>query len=137
MQFEVSPLENAVETLESKNQNIKSLIDQHRSDPSLRVDSLSMQLQGVVDAAVNGGISNYKVSLVFCIIVFHPIHLYFQVFFSEEYDTSPASRDLVKLLRRKTTMQVQYSSNAFFLCSSICFFAFKLVSLSGSFSSCF
>ena len=63
MQFEVSPLENAVETLESKNQNIKSLIDQHRSDPSLRVDNLSMLLGGVVDASVNGGISNYKVTV--------------------------------------------------------------------------
>ena len=56
-------MENAIETLEGTNQKIKSLIDQHRLDAGLRVDPLGMVLNGVVDAAVNGGISNYKVRL--------------------------------------------------------------------------
>jgi len=33
---------------------------QHRADASLKVDPLGMVLNGVVDAAVSGGIANYK-----------------------------------------------------------------------------
>ena len=62
LQFEVSPLENAIESLETVNQKLKSLIDQHRAEANLRVDPLGMVLNGVVDAAVNGGIANYRVS---------------------------------------------------------------------------
>ena len=62
LQFEVSPLENATESLETVNQKLKMLIDQHRAEAGLRVDPLGMVLNGVVDAAVNGGIANYRVS---------------------------------------------------------------------------
>ena len=61
IQVDVSPLENAIELFEETNHKIKALIDQHRNDPSLRVDPLGMLLNGVVDAAVNGGINNYRV----------------------------------------------------------------------------
>ena len=60
-QYEVSPLEIAIETMETTNEMLKSLINQHRSDSSLRIDPLSMKLNGMVDPAVNGGIFNYKV----------------------------------------------------------------------------
>jgi dedicator of cytokinesis protein 1 len=65
LQFSVSPLELAIETLDETNQKIQSQIDQHLADPSLKVDTLGMILNGVVDAAVNGGIANYKVSVEF------------------------------------------------------------------------
>jgi len=64
LQFNVSPLELAIETLDETNQKIKSQIDQHMADPTLKVDPLGMILNGVVDAAVNGGIANYKVTCV-------------------------------------------------------------------------
>ena len=51
----------AIETLRETNQKITSLIQQHRADASLKVDPLGMVLNGVVDAAVSGGIANYKV----------------------------------------------------------------------------
>ena len=51
----------AIETLRETNQKIMSLIQQHRADASLKVDPLGMVLNGVVDAAVSGGIANYKV----------------------------------------------------------------------------
>ena len=57
----MSPLQLAIETLSETNQKIRSLIDQHLDDPSLKVDPLGMVLNGVVDAAVSGGIANYKV----------------------------------------------------------------------------
>ncbi|CAL1526733.1 unnamed protein product [Lymnaea stagnalis] len=58
--FSVSPIENAIETMEEKNKKLITLIEQHRIDSSLRVDPLGMQLNGVVDPAVSGGIANYK-----------------------------------------------------------------------------
>ncbi len=63
LQVQVSPLENALETLDATNQKLKALIDHHKMEPSLRVDPLGGVLSGIVDAAVSGGISNYKVSL--------------------------------------------------------------------------
>ncbi|XP_055899924.1 dedicator of cytokinesis protein 1-like isoform X3 [Biomphalaria glabrata] len=56
----VSPIENAIETIEEKNKQLIMLIEQHRMDSTLRVDPLGMQLNGVVDPAVNGGIASYK-----------------------------------------------------------------------------
>ena len=55
-------MENAIETLETTNKRINSLIESHVADPNLSCSSLGMLLNGVVDASVNGGISNYKVS---------------------------------------------------------------------------
>ena len=58
----MSPLQLAIETLSETNQKIRSLIEQHLADASLKVDPLGMVLNGVVDAAVSGGIANYKAS---------------------------------------------------------------------------
>ena len=54
-------MENALETMSTTNDKIQNLIDQFEKDSGVRVDQLSMVLNGVVDAAVNGGIANYKV----------------------------------------------------------------------------
>ena len=62
LQYDVSPLENAIETMIDKNERLLLVINQHIADPELRVDELERMLGGVVDAAVNGGIANYKVS---------------------------------------------------------------------------
>lgn len=64
-----------------------------------QVDPLGMVLNGVVDAAVNGGIANYK------------------VFFSEDFvkddNTSTQQKDLVKKLRHITTIQVVCDDSQF------------------------
>lgn len=57
---EVSPLQNAVETMEATNAKIRDLVLQYRADPNLPLNPLSMHLGGIVDAAVNGGIGNYE-----------------------------------------------------------------------------
>ncbi|KAL1415726.1 hypothetical protein MTO96_006604 [Rhipicephalus appendiculatus] len=57
---EVSPLQNAIETMEATNTKIRDMVLQHRADPSLALNPLSMLLGGIVDAAVNGGIGNYE-----------------------------------------------------------------------------
>nr|KAG5708357.1 hypothetical protein BaRGS_034388 [Batillaria attramentaria] len=56
----VSPIETAIETIEDKNKRLATVIEQHRQDPSLRVDPLGMLLNGVADPAVQGGIAMYK-----------------------------------------------------------------------------
>lgn len=56
----MSPLENATEVLENKNQQLKTLIGQCQTRQMLNINPLTMCLNGVVDAAVNGGVSRYQ-----------------------------------------------------------------------------
>lgn len=59
-QVEISPLENAIETMQLTNDKINSMVQQHLDDPSLPVSPLSMLLNGIVDPAVMGGFANYE-----------------------------------------------------------------------------
>ncbi|GCB73231.1 hypothetical protein scyTo_0002421 [Scyliorhinus torazame] len=56
----VSPLENAIETMQSSNDKILTMINQHHSDPNLSINPLSMLLNGTVDPAVMGGFAKYE-----------------------------------------------------------------------------
>ncbi|XP_069695131.1 dedicator of cytokinesis protein 1 isoform X3 [Periplaneta americana] len=58
--YQVSPLRNAIETMEGANKALRDLIIAHRSDPSLQLNPLSMKINGIVDAAVMGGVTNYE-----------------------------------------------------------------------------
>uniref|UniRef100_T1IIV8 Dedicator of cytokinesis protein 1 n=1 Tax=Strigamia maritima TaxID=126957 RepID=T1IIV8_STRMM len=58
--FDVSPLENAVETMELSNKKLQDLIVTHDNDTNSPLGPLSMMLSGIVDAAVMGGIVNYE-----------------------------------------------------------------------------
>lgn len=59
-QEEISPLENAIETMEKTNEKLSNLVQQQAYDRSLSVNPLSMMLNGIVDPAVMGGFSNYE-----------------------------------------------------------------------------
>ncbi|XP_043247936.1 dedicator of cytokinesis protein 1 isoform X3 [Colletes gigas] len=56
----VSPLRNAIETMEATNTALKNLIVAHKADHSLPLNPLSMKLNGILDPAVMGGIDNYE-----------------------------------------------------------------------------
>lgn len=58
--MEISPLENAIETMQVTNDKLKSMIRQHLDDPGLPINPLSMLLNGIVDPAVMGGFANYE-----------------------------------------------------------------------------
>lgn len=61
LQVEVSPLENAISVVENKNQELRTLIGQYQHKQlHANVNLLSMTLNGVVDAAVNGGVARYQ-----------------------------------------------------------------------------
>lgn len=59
-QEEISPLENALETMQLANEKISSMVQRHLSDPNLPINPLSMLLNGIVDPAVMGGFANYE-----------------------------------------------------------------------------
>ena len=51
---------NAVETMESKNNELERVITRIQSDLTQSINPLSMILNGIIDAAVMGGIAKYE-----------------------------------------------------------------------------
>ncbi|KAM6220202.1 dedicator of cytokinesis protein 5 [Rhynchocyon petersi] len=87
---EISPLENAIETMELTNEKISNCVQQHAWDRSLSVHPLSMLLNGIVDPAVMGGYSNYE-----------------KAFFTEKYlQEHPEDQEKVELLKRLIALQM-------------------------------
>ena len=60
LQVEISPVLNAVETVESKNKELDRIITRLASDRTQSINPLSMILNGIIDAAVMGGIAKYE-----------------------------------------------------------------------------
>ncbi|BES96169.1 Dedicator of cytokinesis [Nesidiocoris tenuis] len=58
--YKLSPLANAIETMQAANDSLRELILERRNDPSLPLNPLSLKLSGIVDPAVMGGITNYE-----------------------------------------------------------------------------
>ena len=52
--LQVSPIECAIEMLENNNKQLYELVTEHQNDRSLTLNPLTMKIQGIVDAAVNG-----------------------------------------------------------------------------------
>ncbi|KAK9399596.1 dedicator of cytokinesis protein 4 [Crotalus adamanteus] len=57
---EMSPLENAIEVLGNKNQQLRTLVSQCQTRQMQNINPLTMCLNGVIDAAVNGGVARYQ-----------------------------------------------------------------------------
>uniref|UniRef100_A0A672HQ14 Dedicator of cytokinesis 3 n=1 Tax=Salarias fasciatus TaxID=181472 RepID=A0A672HQ14_SALFA len=87
---EVSPLENAIYVVENKTQELRTLISQyqHRQHHG-NINPLSMCLNGVIDAAVNGGIARYQ-----------------EAFFDKDYISSHPE-DAERITHLKDLMQEQ------------------------------
>ena len=118
----MSPLENAIYVVENKTQELRTLISQyqHRQHHG-NINPLSMCLNGVIDAAVNGGIARYQEVVLqkktrrdveimsgiqahyskLIIVVFLS-----QAFFDKEYITSHPE-DTEKVTQLKDQMQEQ------------------------------
>ncbi|XP_069620897.1 dedicator of cytokinesis protein 4 isoform X3 [Ranitomeya imitator] len=88
---EMSPLENAIEVLENKNQQLRTLISQCQTRQMQNINPLTMCLNGVIDAAVNGGVSRYQ-----------------EAFFVKEYIFNhPEDGDKISRLRELMLEQAQ------------------------------
>lgn len=60
LQVEMSPLENASEVIENKTLQLRTLIAQCQMRQMQNINPLTMCLNGVIDAAVNGGLARYQ-----------------------------------------------------------------------------
>ena len=58
--MELSPLENAIETMQNTNRELKNVVQEHLSNSPIALQPLSMKLNGIIDAAVMGGIAMYE-----------------------------------------------------------------------------
>uniref|UniRef100_A0AAZ3PD73 Dedicator of cytokinesis 2 n=1 Tax=Oncorhynchus tshawytscha TaxID=74940 RepID=A0AAZ3PD73_ONCTS len=86
----ISPLENAIETMQSTNDKILTLINQYQADDALPINPLSMLLNGIVDPAVMGGFAKYE-----------------KAFFTEEYNLQhPEDRDKLEGLKDLIAWQI-------------------------------
>uniref|UniRef100_A0A8C3NG97 Uncharacterized protein n=1 Tax=Geospiza parvula TaxID=87175 RepID=A0A8C3NG97_GEOPR len=86
----ISPLENAIETMELTNERITNVVQQQAWDRSLPVHPLSMLLSGIVDPAVMGGYTNYE-----------------KAFFTEKYlQEHPEDQDKIELLKQQIAIQM-------------------------------
>lgn len=71
-QVEVSPLENAIEVIENKNLQLRTLITQCQTRQMQNINPLTMCLNGVIDAAVNGGLARYQeVRFLVILVIWH------------------------------------------------------------------
>ncbi|XP_077307186.1 LOW QUALITY PROTEIN: dedicator of cytokinesis protein 3 [Lithobates pipiens] len=96
---EVSPLENAIQVLTNKTQELRALITQYQHhNLHGNINLLSMCLNGVIDAAVNGGITRYQ-----------------EAFFDKEY-IAQHPEDADKISQLKELMQEQGKNNNLCLC---------------------
>ncbi|XP_040558501.1 dedicator of cytokinesis protein 1 isoform X4 [Gallus gallus] len=89
---EISPLENAIETMQLTNDKINNMVQQHLNDPNLPINPLSMLLNGIVDPAVMGGFTNYE-----------------KAFFTERYmHEHPEDHDKIEKLKDLIAWQIPF-----------------------------
>lgn len=85
--------------MESTNKTIRELIIAHISDDTLRIDPLSMKINGIVDPAVMGGFTKYE-----------------DAFFTDEYaELNPNDEPLIETLKDLIAQQVPLLDAAIFV----------------------
>ncbi|KAM9324829.1 dedicator of cytokinesis protein 1 [Gastrophryne carolinensis] len=90
--IEISPLENAIETMQLTNEKINNMVQQHMNDPNLPINPLSLLLNGIVDPAVMGGFANYE-----------------KAFFNDKYmGEHPEDHDKIEKLKDLIAWQVPF-----------------------------
>lgn len=76
--------------MENINKAMRDILIEHQNDPTLGVSQLTMKIQGVVDAAVNGGTTKYE-----------------EAFLTEEYlKMNPNDASLVEKLKNLIADQI-------------------------------
>lgn len=94
---ELSPIQNAVQTMRSNNAELRDLVQSHDLRGDLALDALTRKLSGMIDAAVMGGVANYE-----------------KAFLHDEYiDTHPYEpeiEDLKRLIKQMVSNSSQLSS---------------------------
>ncbi|CAK8675724.1 unnamed protein product [Clavelina lepadiformis] len=87
---EISPLENAIETMETANADLRRMVLQYHKSPESPINPLSMKLNGVVDPVVMGGFANYE-----------------KAFFNDAYmSENPNSQTMIAILKDLIAAQI-------------------------------
>jgi dedicator of cytokinesis protein 1 len=58
--LQIAPIECAIENMENINNTLRDLLKDYQNDHNIALNQLTMKIQGVVDAAVNGGTTKYE-----------------------------------------------------------------------------
>ena len=88
--MELSPLENAIETMQNTYRELKTLVQEHLSNSPTALKPLSMKLNGIIDAAVMGGTAMYE-----------------KAFFSDEFrQAHPEDREKLVVLENLLAEQI-------------------------------
>jgi tetratricopeptide (TPR) repeat protein len=89
--FELCPIDNAIETMQKANEDLRGLIMDHANPPvPPPLNPLTMKLNGTIDAAVNGGTAKYE-----------------QAFFTDEYlEDNPEHEEKVRVLKDQIANQI-------------------------------
>ncbi|XP_066913124.1 dedicator of cytokinesis protein 3-like [Clytia hemisphaerica] len=61
---ELTPIENAMEMILTKNKELEAKVTEYSSGKETNINPLSMILNGIIDANVNGGIANYQTAFL-------------------------------------------------------------------------
>ncbi|KAK6177339.1 hypothetical protein SNE40_015458 [Patella caerulea] len=92
----VSPLETAIESIKQVTQDLRFLVDRCKTHPDYHLANLTMRLQGIVSAAVSGGIPKYQ-----------------EAFFTNEFsDQHPEEANNLEALRGELLGQVELLQEA-------------------------
>ena len=89
--FELSPLENAIETMQNMNRELRNLLQEHlHTNSPVPLNPLSLKLNGIIDAAVMGGTAMYE-----------------RAFFSDDFRSSnPDQRENLVMLENLMAEQI-------------------------------
>ncbi|KAJ5078342.1 dedicator of cytokinesis [Anaeramoeba ignava] len=100
---ELPPIMNAVNSVEKKNIEVNEMIEKYDKTPTQNISPFSMALNGVIDAAVNGGVFRYK-----------------EAFFSSEFMSISSTLHLVIRLKRALQKQLQILSAGIIVHDRLC-----------------
>ncbi|KAJ3425820.1 dedicator of cytokinesis [Anaeramoeba flamelloides] len=101
---ELSPIQNAVSSVEEKNKDLILIIKKYQSSEEKNTNPFSMALNGVIDAAVNGGVFRY-----------------IDAFFGEEYiKNNTNDKDLVVQLKKGLQNQLNILDDGIYLHNKLC-----------------
>jgi dedicator of cytokinesis protein 3 len=99
----LSPIDNAVNTIQEKNKELLEIIGKHESMKD-NVSPFTMVLKGVIDAAVNGGVKMYK-----------------DAFFNQDYfQQNPDKKDAMEKLKESFDDQLEILEKGLGIHSKIC-----------------
>ena len=99
----MTPIENAIRAIKSKNDELQKLADQYK-DSTENASPFTMVLSGTIDAAVSGGIDNYK-----------------KAFLSKEYlQENPNDKTFIQSLRDAFTQQLNILSESIVVHAAVC-----------------